>query len=69
MLVLTRRQDEEIVIEGGIRIVVLGVEGNRARIGIIAPPSVRVDRKEIHDRFATPASVPIEKEGRPLVAV
>lgn len=69
MLVLTRRAAEEIVIEGGIRIVILGLDGNRARIGIVAPPSVRVDRKEIHDRYAAPPAPPKEKEARPLAAV
>jgi carbon storage regulator len=68
MLVLTRRPDEEIVIDGGIRIVVLGVDGNRARIGVIAPQSVRVDRKEVHDRFAAPPA-PAVKEARALAAV
>jgi carbon storage regulator len=69
MLVLTRRPDEEIVIDGGIRIVVLGVDGNRARIGIIAPPTVRVDRKEVHDRFATAPVPAAVKEAMPLAAV
>jgi carbon storage regulator len=50
MLVLTRRPGEEIVIEGGIRLTVLGVKGNQVRIGITAPASVRVDRQEVHAR-------------------
>jgi carbon storage regulator CsrA len=29
---------------------VIAVEGNKVRLGIDAPRSVRVDRKEIHDR-------------------
>ncbi len=50
MLVLTRRIDETIVIDGGIRVTVLAVQGDRVRIGVEAPPSVRVDREEIHER-------------------
>ena len=51
MLVLTRRPGEQIVLDDG-RIVMtfLGIEGNKLRIGIDAPPDVRVDRKEVHDR-------------------
>ena len=50
MLVLTRRPGEEIVIDGNIRITVVAVKGDRIRIGIEAPPSVVVDRQEIHER-------------------
>jgi carbon storage regulator len=50
MLVLSRRLGEEIVIDGHIRITVVEIQGNRVRLGISAPPSVSVDRKEIHDR-------------------
>lgn len=52
MLVLTRRIGEEIVIDGNIRIMVVGVKGDRVRVGISAPPHIAVDRKEIHDRRA-----------------
>ena len=37
MLVLTRRKDESIMIGNGIEIVVLGIDGDRVRIGIEAP--------------------------------
>jgi carbon storage regulator len=50
MLVLTRRTGEEIVIDGNIRLTVISVKGDRIRIGIDAPPSVVVDRQEIHER-------------------
>ena len=50
MLVLSRRVGEEIVIDGRIHLVVLGVTGSVTRLGFVAPASVRVDRKELHDR-------------------
>jgi carbon storage regulator len=50
MLVLSRRPGEEIILDGTIRITVVSVKGNRIRIGIEAPRSVVVDRKEIHER-------------------
>ncbi len=52
MLVLTRRPGESVVIDGGIRITVVAVQGNKVRLGIVAPDSVRVDRQEVHARRA-----------------
>src|SRR5262245_49297137 len=50
MLVLTRYLGEEIVIDGQIRLRVGAVRGDQVRLGICAPPSVRVDRREVHER-------------------
>jgi carbon storage regulator len=50
MLVLTRRVGEEIIIGGDIRVTVVAVSRSTVRIGVEAPPSVRVDRLEIHQR-------------------
>jgi carbon storage regulator len=44
MLVLTRKLDEMIVIGEGIEVKVLGVSGNRVRLGITAPPEVFIRR-------------------------
>jgi carbon storage regulator len=52
MLVLTRRLGEEIVIAGDIRLSIIAVKGDCVRVGIAVPPSVTVDRKEVHDRRA-----------------
>jgi carbon storage regulator len=50
MLILSRRVGEEIVIGGNIRVVVVGGKGKAVRLGVSAPPSVRVDRGEIAER-------------------
>jgi carbon storage regulator len=50
MLVLMRRVGESIVIDGGIRVTVVSVQGEKVRIGIEAPPDIRVDRQEVHER-------------------
>jgi carbon storage regulator len=52
MLVLTRKIGERIVVADVITIVVLQVHGNRARIGIQAPPDVSNYRQEIEGRLA-----------------
>jgi carbon storage regulator len=48
--VLTRRVGEEIVIDGMISVTVPSVQGQKVRLGIIAPKSIRVDRAEISAR-------------------
>jgi len=47
MLVLTRGRDESIVIGDGIEITVVEIKGDKVRLGITAPASVPVHRKEI----------------------
>ena len=52
MLILSRREGDAILIEGGIRIVVLGVDRRGVRLGIEAPPSVSIVREEIVNQIA-----------------
>ncbi len=47
MLVLTRKKDQTIVINDNIEITVLDIQGDQVRIGINAPRSVSVHRKEV----------------------
>jgi carbon storage regulator len=47
MLVLSRKINERIVIDGQIRVTVLGLRGNQIRIGIEAPSSIKVIREEL----------------------
>jgi carbon storage regulator len=51
MLVLTRKIGEEIIIDGCIRVIVSGINGDKVKIGITAPPEIRVDRAEVHKRI------------------
>jgi carbon storage regulator len=51
MLVLTRRVHEKVIIgDGLITITVIATGPFSVRLGIHAPPELRVDRKEIHER-------------------
>ena len=47
MLVLTRRIGEEIVIDNVIRVKVVAIQGNRVKLGVVAPEEVTVHREEI----------------------
>jgi carbon storage regulator len=47
MLVLTRKLNETIVIDGNITVTVVEVRGNRVKLGIVAPMEIPVMREEI----------------------
>ena len=49
MLVLSRKRGESITIGDGVTVTVLAVQGDRVKIGIVAPAEVPVHRQEIHD--------------------
>ena len=47
MLVLSRKKNQTIVIDGQIEVEVLKVKGNTVRLGISAPSNVKVLRGEL----------------------
>ena len=49
MLVLTRKVEESILIGDDVEIMVLGVSGDKVRIGINAPREIEVFRKEVKE--------------------
>lgn len=48
MLVLTRRLQESIQIGDSIEIKILAIEGDQIKLGIDAPLSVEIHRKEVY---------------------
>jgi len=51
MLALTRRKGESIIISDNIEVVVLGVQGEQVKLGINAPRSIPVNRKEVYEQI------------------
>jgi carbon storage regulator len=49
MLVLSRKKNESIVINGNITITIVEIRGDKARIGIEAPSDVPVHRLEVYN--------------------
>jgi carbon storage regulator len=47
MLVLSRKTGEAIVLAGTVTVYVLGIEHDRVKIGVDAPPDVLVLRSEL----------------------
>jgi carbon storage regulator len=56
MLILSRKKDETIVIDGRIHISIVDIKGDQVKIGIDAPRDVKVYRKEVYEA--------IQKENR-----
>jgi carbon storage regulator len=53
MLILTRRPGDAILIEGGIRIVIIACDRKGVRIGVEAPSDVSILREEIVTQIAS----------------
>ena len=49
MLVLSRQRDETIMIGDDIEITVVDIRGDKVRLGITAPATVPVHRKEVYE--------------------
>lgn len=49
MLVLSRKENESVVIDDTIVITVVEIRGDTVRLGIEAPRQVPVDREEVHE--------------------
>jgi len=52
MLVITRKADESIVINGNIEVIVVGISKDGVRLGIKAPREVQVHRREVFEAIA-----------------
>ncbi|WP_346206588.1 carbon storage regulator CsrA [Caldifermentibacillus hisashii] len=51
MLILARKKGEAIRIGNGIEIKVISIQGDQVKIGIEAPKTVEVYRKEIYEQI------------------
>ncbi len=49
MLVLSRKRDESIIIGDEIVITVVDIKGEQVKIGVTAPKSVSIHRKEVYE--------------------
>ncbi|GHU51492.1 hypothetical protein AGMMS49975_05060 [Clostridia bacterium] len=51
MLALTRKKGESIMVGDDVEIVVLDWRGEQIKLGIIAPKSIPIHRKEIYEQI------------------
>lgn len=52
MLVITRKTDQSLIIDGRIEVVVLGIAKDGVRLGISAPKEIQVHRREVFEAIA-----------------
>lgn len=48
MLALSRKKDEAIIINDNIEITIIDIKGDQVKIGISAPKSIPIYRKEVY---------------------
>ncbi len=65
MLILSRKAGDAIVIDGGIRIVVVQCDRGSVRIGIEAPADTTILRAELVDQVAAHNKRAIASENQP----
>lgn len=58
MLVLSRKSDQSILIDGQIKIKVIHVHHNQVKLGITAPPWVSIKREELLAAVEAPEKMP-----------
>jgi carbon storage regulator len=51
MLVLSRKEEQSIIIGDNIEIKILAIRGDTVKIGINAPPELKIYRKEVFDEI------------------
>lgn len=49
MLVVTRKVNQAIAIGDDVRVIVVGVEGSKVKLGIVAPPDRSIRRVNAQD--------------------
>lgn len=64
MLVLSRKREEGIVIDGDIEIKVIEIEDGRVRLGITAPKSKEIVRMELYDKVEAENKAAVGKKGQ-----
>ena len=65
MLVLSRQRDESIMIGDDVEIIIVDVRGDKVRLGITAPKSIPVHRREIYDAIQREKTDKKEGETQP----
>jgi len=51
MLALTRKRGESIIIGDDIEVVILSIQGEQVKLGINAPKTISVHRREVYEQI------------------
>lgn len=67
MLILTRKSEQGILIDGRVFVRILAIEGERVKIGVEAPRSISVLREELVREVAVENQAAAAIHGHPAV--
>lgn len=62
MLILTRKKDESIIIDGNIEIKIVELDDGKVRIGIEAPKNIEILRKELYETMKEENKAAVSKK-------
>ncbi len=51
MLILSRKKNESIIIDGNIEVKIIEIEDGKIKIGIEAPKEIEILRKELYEKI------------------
>jgi len=68
-LVLSRYRDESIMIGDDVEITIVDVRGDKVRLGITAPKSIAVHRREVYDAIQREKDAKTPEEEEPSDAL
>lgn len=63
MLALSRKKGEAIVVNNNVEIVVIDVKGEHVKLGISAPKSVPIYRKEVYEQIEAANKEAVQAKG------
>ncbi|MCM1307099.1 MAG: carbon storage regulator CsrA [Butyrivibrio sp.] len=63
MLALSRKKNEAIVINGDIEVTILDIKGDQVKLGIAAPKSVPIYRREVYLQIQEANKAAVTSEG------
>lgn len=66
MLILSRKVNENIVIDGRIIVKIVRLDGENVKLGIEAPADVPVHRQEVYDEILKSNREAVNKDRRPV---
>ena len=69
MLVLSRHRDEAIMIGDEVEITIVDIRGDKVRIGINAPSSITVHRREIYEAIRRENEQATGMEFNPIASI
>jgi len=72
MLIISRKKNEGVVINGNTEITIIDIQGDKVRIGIDAPAEVKIVRKELletEDINRQAAGIKVKPDANKLKAI